>query len=150
MTNCDVPNIQFPMVADIYYPVVSQDAYGQITKAWTLDKTVIGSFTPAGSDIKEELVINVDISQDSLMIGRVKVDLRYADADGEDYGLTNVLVTNIRNKDGVVLYKETDGQRRSQPTLFELATQQPFVNPFGKIEHYRVILRRSENQTEDL
>lgn len=150
MVNCDKPSVTFPMLADIYYPVVSQGAYGQITKVWTLDKTVSGSFTPAGSEIKEELVINVDISQDSLIIGRVKRDLRYADADNEDYGLTNILVTNIRDRDSLVLYKETDGVRRGQPTLFEVATQQPFVNPFGKVEHYRVILRRSENQSEDI
>lgn len=150
MIDCDVPSITFPMLADIYYPVVSQDAYGQIKKQWTIDKTVVGSFTPAGSDIKEELVINVDISQDSLLVARVKVDLRYADQDGEDYGITNILVTNIRDKDGLVIYKETDGVRRSLPTLFEVATQQPFVNPFGRIEHYRLILRRSENQSETL
>lgn len=150
MVNCDVPSVTFPMLADIYYPVVSQDAYGQVTKVWTLDKTVAGSFTPAGSDIKEELVINVDISQDSLLIGRVRKDLRYADADNEDYGLTNIMITNIRDRDGLVLYKETDGGRRGQPTLFEVATQQPFVNPFGKIEHYRIILRRSENQSEEV
>lgn len=148
MVDCDKPSVTFPMLADIYYPVVSQDAYGQITKAWTLDKTVSGNFTPAGSEIKEELVINVDISQDSLMIGRVKRDLRYADSDDEDYGLTNILVTNIRDRNSLVIYKETDGIRSGQPTLFEVATQQPFVNPFGKIEHYRVILRRSENQSE--
>lgn len=150
MTDCDVPSVTFPMLADIYYPVVSQDAYGQIKKVWTLDKTVSGSFTPAGSDIKEELVINVDISQESLLIGRVKRDLRYADADDEDYGLSNIMVTNIRDKNDLVIYKETDGVRRGQPTLFEVATQQPFVNPFGRIEHYRVILRRSENQSEEL
>lgn len=150
MVNCDVPSVTFPMLADVYYPVVAQGAYGDIQKSWTLDRIIAGSFTPAGSDTKEELVINVDISQDSLLVGRVRNDLRYADSDGEDYGITNILITNIRDKNGLVIYKETDGDRRGQPTLFEVATQQPFMNPFGRIEHYRIILRRSENQSEEV
>jgi hypothetical protein len=137
------------MIADVYYPVVSQGAYGDIQKTWTLDRTVVGNFSTAGSEIKEELVINVDISKDALLIARVKQDLRYSDADG-DYGVTNILVTNIRDRNDIVLYKETDGVRRGQPTLYEIATHQPFFNPFGRIEHYRIILRRSENQSEDL
>jgi hypothetical protein len=133
------------MLADIYYPVVEQSAYGNISRIWTLDKTVAGSFTPAGSDIKEELIVNVDLTQDSLLICRVRSDVRISSSGGSN-SLTNILVTNIRDDKNNVIYLETSGPRVDQPTLFEVATQQPFVNPFGRTEHYRVILRRSENQ----
>jgi hypothetical protein len=137
------------MLADIYYPVVEQSAYGNITKTWTLDKTVAGSFTPAGSDIKEELVINVDLTQDSLLICRVRSDIRISSLE-ENNSLTNILITNIRDSKGNVIYYETSGPRADQPTLFEVATQQPFVNAFGRTEHYRVVLKRSENQAENV
>jgi hypothetical protein len=34
--------------------------------------------------------------------------------------------------------------------LFEIATYEPFVGPFGVVESYNVIIRRSENQTGDV
>lgn len=147
--DCSTTNFKFPMLADIYYPVVEQSAYGNITKTWTLDKTVAGSFTPAGSDIKEELVINVDLTQDSLLICRVRSDIRISSLE-ENNSLTNILITNIRDSKGNVIYYETSGPRADQPTLFEVATQQPFVNAFGRTEHYRVVLKRSENQAENV
>lgn len=147
--DCSTTNFKFPMLADIYYPVVEQSAYGNITKTWTLDKTVAGSFTPAGSDIKEELVINVDLTQDSLLICRVRSDIRISSSEGSN-SLTNILITNIRDSKGNVIYYETSGPRADQPTLFEVATQQPFVNAFGRTEHYRVVLKRSENQAENV
>lgn len=149
MLDCNKPDIKYPMYADLYHAVVSQSAYGNISKQWILDRTVVGNFTPAGSEIKQELVINVDLTQDSALIGRVKCDLRF-DSNDDRYSLTNILVTNIRDRKGNLIYKETSGPRSGKATLYEIATQQPFVNPFGRIEHNRVILRRSENQAENV
>jgi hypothetical protein len=41
---------------------------------------------------------------------------------------------------------ETSGPRAGKSTIFEIATNEPFVNPFGNVEYYKLILRRSENQ----
>ena len=147
--SCNKPDVTFPMYADLYHAVVQQSAYGNISRQWVLDRTVVGNFIPAGSEIKEELVINVDLTQDSLLIARVKCDLRI-DSDDENYALTNILITNIRDRKGKPIYKETSGPRAGESTLYEIATQQPFVNPFGRVEHNRVILRRSENQAENV
>jgi len=149
MTDCSGTNFKFPMLADVYYPVVEQGSYGNISRRWILDKVVAGSFTPAGSEIKGELVINVDLTQDSMLICRVRSDLRISSLDFKN-SLTNILLTNIRDDKGNIIYSETSGPRAGRPTLYEVATQQPFVNPFGKIEHYRVVLRRSENQAENV
>jgi hypothetical protein len=137
------------MLADIYYPIVEQSAYGNITRNWILDKTVAGSFVPAGSEIKKELVINIDLSQDSMLICRVRSDIRISSLE-ENSSLTNILITNIRDSKENIIYSETSGPRTGKATLFEVATQQPFVNAFGRTEHYRVILRRSENQAENI
>jgi hypothetical protein len=137
------------MLADIYYPIVEQSAYGNITRNWILDKTVAGSFVPAGSEIKKELVINIDLSQDSMLICRVRSDIRISSLE-ENSSLTNILITNIRDSKENIIHSETSGPRTGKATLFEVATQQPFVNAFGRTEHYRVILRRSENQAENI
>jgi hypothetical protein len=142
---CCPNDFMFPMLADVYYPTVSQGAYGNVVKAWTLNKTVSGNFTPAGSEIKEELTVNVDLTIDSILIGRVKEDIRIS-TNKKGTSITNIIVTNIRDAENNQIFVETAGPRAGQATIFEIATQQPFVNPFGKIEHYRVILRRSENQ----
>jgi hypothetical protein len=133
------------MLADVYHPTMEPSPYGGISKSWILDRTIAGNFIRAGAQTKEELVVNIDLTQDSLLIARIKTDLRVANSQ-EESGLTNIIVTNIRHTDGTLYYSESAGKRKGQGTLFEVATQQPFINPFRKIEHYTVILRRLTNQ----
>lgn len=145
MVDCETTDFMFPMLADIYYPRSEQGPYGGLKQTWILDKTVAGNFIRAGAETKEEIVVNVDLSQESLILGRVRKDLRISERE-DGNSLTNIIVTNIRNVDGDILYTETAGPRANQATIYEIATQQPFINPFGKTEHYRLVLRRAENQ----
>ena len=142
---CESTDFMFPMLADVYHPVIEPGAYGGVSKNWLLDRTIAGNFIRAGAETKEELIVNIDLTQDSLLIARVRTDLRISNAK-EDNGLTNIVITNIRDAHGTLYYLETSGKRKGKGTVFEIATQQPFVNPFRKIEHYTAILRRSENQ----
>jgi len=137
------------MLADVYYPSVEQSGYGNVRKTWAFDRSVAGNFVPAGSKIKEEIDPNVDISVDSLLDSRVDEDLRISTVLSNN-AATNILVTNIRDKDGNKLFIETSGPRVGLPTLFEVATHQPHMSPFGGIEYYKVILRRSQNQGADV
>jgi len=145
MADCEPMGFMFPMQADVYYPQVAQTSYGSITKEWTLDRTIACSLTPAGAALKEEMQVRVDLTQDSLLLGRSKTDLRFTSL-GDGKALTDVVVTNIKNSDGQELYVETSGPRDGKSTIFEIATIQPYIGPFGKIEFYKVVLRRSENQ----
>ena len=145
MAECEPMGFMFPMQADVYYPQVAQTAYGSITKAWTLDRTIACSLSPAGAALKEEMQVRVDLTQDSLLLGRSKTDIRFTSL-GEGRALTDVVITNIKNSDGQELYVETSGPRDGKSTIFEIATTQPYVGPFGKVEFYKVVLRRSENQ----
>jgi len=142
---CETTDFMFPMLADIYYPVVEAGSYGSISKSWILDRSVAGNFVRAGAEQKEELIVNIDLTQDSLLIARTKSDLRISSSKDRN-ALTNILVTNIRDEKGNLFYFETAGKRNGKPTIFEVATLQPFVNPFRTVEHYTVVLRRSENQ----
>lgn len=147
--SCNTNDFMFPMQAEIYYPIVSQAAYGNVKKQWNLDKKIICNLNFAGSAFKEEVTPNVKITQDSLLIGRVKEDLRISSRDAK-LAITNVIVTNIRDKNCNEIYVETAGPRAGKSTIFEIATQEPFVGPFGNVEYYKVILRRSENQAVDI
>jgi hypothetical protein len=139
----------FPMQVDVFYPIVDQGAYGNIKKQWILNKVVACHFTTAGLKAKEEVVPNINITQDTLIIGRVKSDIRISNLDDQN-SLTNIILTNIQDKQCNNIYIETSGIRAGKSTIFEVASQEPFVGPFGNIEHYKLVLRRSENQAVDI
>lgn len=145
----DKTDFAFPMEADIFYPIVEQGALGNVKKTWILDKSVAISVNPAGSAFKEEVVPNVNITKDTLLIGRIKSDIRVSSRESNN-AITNVIVTNIKDKNCNPIYTETSGIRNGKSTIFEIATQEPFVGPFGNVEYYKIILRRSENQGADV
>jgi hypothetical protein len=137
------------MLADIYYPIVDQGAYGNVQKTWIHDKTVACNFNSAGTAWKEDVKPNANITQDSVMLGRVKSDIRFSSTENKN-SITNIIVTNIKDRNLNEVYLETSGPRAGKSTLFEVATVEPFVGPFGSPEYYKVVVRRSENQAVDL
>lgn len=145
----ELTDFMFPMQADIYYPIVEQGSLGNVKKTWILDKSVAVSLTPAGSAFKEEVVPNVNITKENLLIGRIKSDIRISSRDANN-AITNVIVTNIKDKNCNPIYVETSGPRVGKSTIFEIAAQDPFTGPFGNVEYYRIVLRRSENQAADV
>lgn len=146
---CKGKDFVFPMQVDVFYPTVEQGAYGNVKKQWMLDKTIACHFTTAGLKAKEEIVPNVNITQDTLLIGRVKSDIRVSTLDGKN-SMTNIVLSNILDKNCNQVYMETSGVRAGKATIFEVASQEPFVGPFGNIEYYKLVLRRSENQAVDI
>lgn len=147
--NCGSKDPLYPMQADIFYPEVSQGAYGNVSKDWMKDRTIVCSLGPAGSRFKEELTPNVDISMESLLVGRFKEDIRFS-KDDRGKAMTNIVISNVKDRNCEELYVEPTGPRKNQSTIFEVATVTPHVGPFGSVEYYRVILRRSENQAVDV
>ena len=137
------------MLADIYYPIVDQGAYGNVKKTWIHDRTIACNFNSAGTAWKEDIKPNANITQDSVMLGRVKTDIRFSNEDVQN-SMTNIIVTNIKDRNLNEVFVETAGPRAGKSTLFEVATVEPFMGPFGSVEYYKVIVRRSENQAADL
>ena len=37
---CDTTDFMYPMLADIYYPIIKQSEYGKAIKEWIFDRTV--------------------------------------------------------------------------------------------------------------
>jgi hypothetical protein len=149
MATCENTSLIFPMLADIYYPVVDQGPYGNVKKNWMHDRTIACNFNSAGTAWKEDIKPNANITQDSVMLGRVRTDIRFSNEEAQN-SITNIIITNIKDKHLNEIYVETAGPRAGKSTLFEVATVEPFVGPFGSVEYYKVIVRRSENQAADL
>jgi hypothetical protein len=149
MATCENTSIIFPMLADVYYPIVDQGAYGNVQKTWIHDRTIACNFNSAGTAWKEDIKPNANITQDSIMLGRVKTDIRFSNENAQN-SITNIIVTNIKDRNLNEVFLETAGPRAGRSTLFEVATVEPFMGPFGSVEYYKVVVRRSENQAADL
>ena len=139
----------YPLLADIYYPIVEQGGYGNIKRQWILDKTIACSFSAGGNVNKEEVKPNVNITIDNILIGRTKNDIRFSSRDAAN-AITNVIITNIRDANCNPVYLETSGPRAGKSTIFEIDTQEPTLGAFGSVEYYKLVIRRSENQAADV
>lgn len=146
---CEEPDFIFPMQADIYYPIVEQGTYGNVKKTWILDKTIACNFNIVGLAGREEVKPNVNITQENILLGRTKNDIRISDLDVSN-AITNVIISNIRDKNERHIYVETSGARAGKSTIYEIASQDPIVGPFGDVEYFKLVIRRSENQAVDL
>jgi hypothetical protein len=146
---CETTDFIYPMLADVYYPIVDQGAYGNIKKQWILDRSIACNFAPYGRTAKEEITPNVNIVKENILLGRVKNDLRIS-SDNSRNSTTNIIVTNIRTSQEDSVYYETSGPRDGKSTIYEVATHEAIVGPFGNIEYYKIVLRRSENQASDI
>jgi hypothetical protein len=134
------------MKADIYYAKIKQNEYGQAQKDWIYDRSIICNATPIGGASKEEIKPEIFLQNNGQLIVRTKSDPRVSYL-GSDNAMTNILVTNIRNASDTVIYRETSGPRSGRATIYEFATVEPFVGPFGDIQYYKVLWRRAENQS---
>ena len=146
---CEVTDFLYPLKADVYYPIVEQGAYGNLTKRWVLDRTIGCNFSPAGSAGAEEVKPNAKINIETMLLGRTKTDLRISSRESRE-SIVNVIITNIRTANDYPIYLETAGPRSGKSTIFEIASNEPIVGPFGDIEYYKLVVRRSENQATDL
>lgn len=146
MPICESTDIMYPLLADVYYPIIEQGAYGNIDRTWVLDATIACSFAPASSKSRQSVEtqdVNIKIAQP--LVGRTRRDIRLSSRAAAS-SITNVILTNIRDKNGNIIYLETAGERAGKATLFEIATNEPIVGAFGSTEYFRVVIRRSENQ----
>lgn len=133
------------MIAEVFYPTVNQGAYGNVDKEWVLDKIIVGNFVKDKSGLEPDPLIK----KEQVLECRTKSDIRVS-TNSNDRAITNILVSNIKDRNGNEIYIERSGPRKGLSTLFEVVTQDPHIGPFGDVEYYDLILRRSENQGDDV
>lgn len=148
MESCEDTDFMYPMKADVYYPIVEQGAYGNVTKTWIFNKTVVCNFSKDGT-VEEEVKPNVNITLKKVLTGRTKKDIRISQENNAD-AITNVVITNIRTRTDVPIYIETSGIRAGKSTIYEIESQSPIIGPFGDPDYYALAIRRSENQSSDI
>lgn len=146
MAECEATDFIYPMKADVYYPIITQNSYGQANKEWVFDRTIICNASTIGGAGDVELKPEVFLQYDGKLIARSKSDIRTSSNNAEN-AITNILITNIRTSTDLVVYKETAGPRAGRGTIYEVGTLEPFVGPFGDIEYFKMLWRRTENQT---
>lgn len=144
MESCEI-DFLYPMKADIYYPIITQNQYGQPNKNWVFDRTVVCNATPVGGAGTEEIKPEVFLQYKDKLVARTKTDLRISSSDQLN-AETNILITNVRSSNDLLIYKETAGPRAGKGTIYEVGTLEPFIGPFNSIEYYKMLWRRSENQ----
>ena len=140
---------QFPMRVDVFHPMTEESGYGQLKKTWVFDKTISCYFSSGSNATKENVIPDPNIKQELVLIGMVPEDLRMS-SEEEAYSITNIVLSNLRSAQDVSFYNETSGIRKGKATIFEVASHEAAIGPFGDIDYYKVVLRRSENQAVDL
>lgn len=143
----------YPMIADIYYATMVQQESGAIEKSWDFDRSVpcelkSGSFN---TEMRYALqTFDEFFANPTILYGRFKEGI---DTDESGYAreLTDILVTNIRTNDECsgsqsdpLFVEPHDGEM--VPIVYEVRNLSPFINPWGRAEHFKVQLKRSDNQ----
>jgi hypothetical protein len=134
------------MLADVYYPLITQNSYNQIKKEWVLDRTIAVNAQPLTRKAIQDMQPSVFLQFEGKLIGRTKQDPRVS-THQENNAITNILITNIRFPNGEMIYKETAGPRSGRGTIYEIATIEPFVGALQSIEYYQMLWRKAENQS---
>lgn len=143
---CDTPDFLYPMLADVYYAIITQNEYGKAVKDWVFDRTISCNAESITKRAQEEIRPDIFLQADGKLIARSRTDIRTS-TKNENHSLTNILITNVRLSGDNVVYRETAGSRSGRSTIFEIATLEPFVGGLQTIEYYYMMWRRSENQT---
>jgi hypothetical protein len=141
----DTTDFVYPMLADVYYPIITQGPFGEIKKEWVFDRTISCNATPVGGAGSEQIKPDMFLQYEDKLIVRSKGDLRIRSNSSQE-ATTNILISNIRLSHGQLIYKETAGPRAGKGTIYEIGTLEPFTGPFNNIEYYKMLWRRTESQ----
>jgi hypothetical protein len=133
------------MLADVYYPIITQGPFGEILKEWVFDRTISCNATTVGGAGSEQIKPDMFLQYEDKLVVRSRGDLRIKSNLSQE-ATTNILVTNIRLSHGQLIYKETAGPRAGKGTIYEIGTLDPFTGPFNNIEYYKMLWRRTESQ----
>jgi hypothetical protein len=132
----------FNMDFDIYYSKNSQNKYGEQKKGWGQDQTIRGFAETVQSEDKSKIFFEYK----GQLIARTDKDPRIS-LEGLSYPITDILITNIRDfKSSQEFYLESYGERKGKSTLYEISAIEPHIDPFNRIEYWRLHLNRLDAQ----
>lgn len=137
--------IQYPLIADIYYGTQTQNDFGEVDKAWEFSRTVPIDLNTSTNYKDQQVQPDQFFWIQDMLNGMVKEDVRISD-NHAPYSLTNILITNVRNRQDQVVYTESAGSRVGLPTIYEVSGLLPHNDPWGNVDYFKIVLKRSELQ----
>jgi hypothetical protein len=141
-----INNIYYPMTAEIFYAETRQNDFGTMERTWVFDRTVKCSAVSAMADktLNSELKsTNAFFQYNSDIAFRTSDDIQRKKG-GTYYPITEVLVTNIKDSEGNVVWTE----REDSYTQYEIQSFVPSYDAFHAVEFHRGYLTRSTKQYE--
>jgi hypothetical protein len=132
--------------ASVYYSVLDQNAFGAVDREWVYDKDIMCSVVSAASlTNSKQLSPDIFMKYEDILIFRSPVDITRRSND-LPYPITEILISNIKNKSGDVLFSEGIQEGKIAGTVYEITGIAPVFDAFDKIDHYKIMLARSDNQ----
>ena len=130
---------------DVTRGSVGQNIYGEEIKVWGMDRTQKNAYwNVMGTVNLQDLTADREFEYKKRLNGRFRYpsDPRL-DNDGNYHPISSILVSNIIDKKtGQQLHLDENGN----PIIFEVMSVDPFINPFGKTEYFKLLLERSDDQ----
>ena len=136
---------EFGMSQPVTTGGVGQNEFGEAEKVWQRDRTELESyFNVMGTANLQNLKADTFFEYKKRLNGRFRFpsDPR-VDFENNSHPISSILVTNIIDKNsGQQLHLDEN----SNPIIFDVMSVDPFINPFGKIEYYKILLERADDQ----
>ena len=126
---------------------VGQNVYGESVKIWELDRNERQSYwNVMGTVNLQDLDADTNFKYKKRLNGRFKYpsDPRVG-LDGSAHPISDILITNICKK-GDTGDVELQLNANGTPIVFEVMSVDPFIDPWGNIEYYKVLLERADDQ----
>lgn len=143
LPNGNLSDLMYPMTAEIYYSTSEQSDFGEMVNEWSLDKVVNCS---AIKERPDSSAVNAILSEKFIEYN-FRVNFRTPDdilksSDDISYAPTDILITNIKDPSGKVVWFEMS----EEPTVFEIGNVEPMFDVFHNFFGYRILLRRADDQ----
>jgi len=145
LNNC-VSTALFPYTADIYYASFTQDDFGAMTPTWVFDRTIkcqVVNVYEASNRSRPALLETQRRFQllDDAYVIRTPDNVLF---DGTNWHVfQETLITNILTSGGEEYWID---QSTGLPMRLEVRAVIPYLDPFEKLHHYRVMGQVSNSQ----
>lgn len=136
-------DLYYPMTADVYYSTETQNDFGEVIKEWNKDRSIKCAARRRTTDtgmqpyVEDQKFLEYDIR----IVLRTPEDILLS-TDDSIYKVTNVLIKDIKDSSGLLLWKES----ATEGTIFEINAIEPILDMFSNLSSYRVNLVRSDKQ----
>ena len=137
-------NTFYPTRAQVYYATQQQDDFGAVKKEWIPDHWIRCEVNQTTNYKDQQIVPDQIMIVEDMLSLHTPDDVRI-DSAGELHSMTDILIADISDVRGNVIYYESGGTRKGYSTLYEVSGVLPHNSPFG-VDYYKTVVSRSMHQ----